>query len=186
MLAKRAKERMEYIKHLDIVLEFGVGDHHGQAAINWMFDNLDAEYEVYEHGQTRTVRSFRESISIQIPNRPSKKSAYRFNFSDQHVIRQTLDIPAVSTWVRFDETIMTWLLAKFSQAGVGKLLQLKWFRAIAIWLFMNIQIGSDVCSITVQATGKTKKGMEILTLSLTGRREALMTAIVAAETVVKF
>lgn len=182
LLAKRAKEQMGYIERLDIVLEFGGGDHHGQAALNWMFNNLDAEYEVYEHGMARTVRSFRESIRIQIPNQPNKKLAYRFNFSDQYVIRQTLNIPNVSTWLRFDETIMTCLLAKATQAGVSKLFQLLWFRTIVMWLFMNIQMGSEVCGITVQAKGEATNGTKILTLSLTGQREALMTAIVATET----
>ncbi len=48
---------------------------------------------------------------------------------------------------------------------------------------MNIHMGSDVCGVSARATGRTKDGAETLTLGLIGRKEALMTAIVAAETV---
>ena len=58
MLAARARERMERTDRIDIVLEFGLGDHHGPAAVEWMFDNLDATYEVKENGQLKPVRSF--------------------------------------------------------------------------------------------------------------------------------
>ncbi len=48
---------------------------------------------------------------------------------------------------------------------------------------MNVHMGSDICGVAARATGRTKDGAETLTLGLIGRKEALMTAIVAAETV---
>ena len=62
ILAARAVERMDRTDRIDIVLELGLGDDHGRAALEWMFDNLDAAYEVQENGRPKSVRSFGESI----------------------------------------------------------------------------------------------------------------------------
>ena len=182
MLAARARARMERVERIDTLLEFGLGNHHGQAAVEWMFDNLDAEYEVKENGRPRSVRSFGESIDIRLPGQPAGRPAYRFNFPDQHVISRTLDVPSVSTWVRFEDRVSTWAFAKSSQAGLGRLLRRPRWRKVAVWLFMNIHMGSDVCGVAARATGRTKDGAETLTVGLVGHQEALMTAIVAAET----
>ncbi len=182
LLAAAARARMERVDRIDILLVTGLGDHHGRAALEWMFDNLDAEYEVKEGGRPRSVRSFGESINIRLPGQHAERPAYRFNFSDQHVIGRTLDVPAVSTWLRFDDRVSTWLFAKSSQAGLGRLLRRHWWRKIAVWLFTKVHMGSDICGVAARATGRARDGAETLTLGLIGRKEALMTAIVAAET----
>ena len=182
MMAARARDAMDQIERLDIFLLQGLGDHHGEAALAWFFENLDAAYEVMEDGRRRTVRSFGESRRIRLPGEREERSAYRFNFSDQHVLGRTLGTPAVSTWFCFDNRAMTRLFAALSRAGLGRLLRRPRWRAAAIWLFMNVHIGSDACAVAVRATGRTKSGSKMLELGLAGRKEALMTAIVAAET----
>lgn len=182
MLAARALEKMEQVERIDILLEFGLGDHHGQAAVEWMFDNLDAEFEVKEKGRHKSVRSFGEYINIGLPGRRAVRPAYRFNFADQHVIGHTMRVPTVSTWVRFGDRISTWAFAKSSKAGMGRLLRRGWWRKFAVWLFMNVHMGSDICGVAVRATGRTKDGPKTLTIGLIGHKEGLMTAIVAAET----
>jgi hypothetical protein len=182
MLAARAQEKMKSVDRIDILLELGLGDHHGQAAIEWMFDNLDAAYEVKESGRAKSVHSFGESIKLRLPGQRAARPAYRFNFSDQHVIGRTLDVANVSTWVRFEDRVSTWLFAKSSRAGVGRLLRRPWCRKFAVWLFMNVHMGSDICGVAARATGRNTDGTETLTLGLIRRKEALMTAIVAAET----
>lgn len=182
MVAARARGAMEQVDRLDIFLQLGLGDHHGEAALAWFFENLDAAYEVNEDGRHRSVRSFGESRRIRFRGERTERSAYRFNFSDQHVLGRTLDVPAVSTWFCFDNRASTWLFAALSRAGLGRLLRRPRWRAVAIWLFMNVHIGSDACAVAVRATGRTKDGDKILELGLAGRKEALMTSIVAAET----
>lgn len=182
LLAARAKEKLAQLDRIDILLAFGLGDQHGQAAVEWMFDNLDATYEVIENGSARQVRSFGDSTAILLPGQSRKRTAYRFNFSDQHVIGRTLGIASVSTWVRFEDSITTWLFAGVSRAGLGRLLRRPFWRKIGLWLFMNIHIGSDICGVAVQARGRTEGRSEELTIGVVGRKEALMTAIIAAET----
>ena len=83
LLAARVGARMARIERIDILLELGLGDHHGQAAVEWMLDNLDTEYEVKENGRPKTVRSFGERINIclpgQNPARPAIVSAFLTN-----------------------------------------------------------------------------------------------------------
>ena len=183
MLTARVQKEMEQVERIDILLEFGLGDHHGQAAVEWMFDNLDAEYDVKEDGQFRTVRSFGDRINISLPTQQAARPAYRFNFSDQHVISRSTEVPSVATWIRFKDPFSTWAFAKASQAGLGRLLRRRWWRKIALWLFMKVHIGSDICGVAARATGRTKDGSETLTFGVIGRKEALMTAIIATETV---
>jgi len=182
MLAARAKEKMGDVERIDILLELGLGDHHGQAAVEWMFDNLDAQYQVRENGRLKSVSSFGEYIKIALPGQHKPRPAYRFDFSDQHVIARTLNVPGVSTWIRFEDRVSTWLFAKSSQAGLGRLLRRGLMRKFAVWLFMNVHIGSDICGVAAQAGGRSKSGDKTLTVAVIGRKEALMTAIVAAET----
>ena len=183
LLAARAKEQMEKVDRIDILLEFGLADEHGRAAVEWMFDNLDRPYEVQENGHPRLVRTFGESIDIGLPGQGTARSAYRFNFSDQHVVGRTVGVPTVSTWVRFEDRFSTWLFAMSARQGLGRLLRRPFWRRIAVWLFMNTSIGSDTCGVAVRATGRRRNGRKTLTLGLVGRKEALMTAVVAAETV---
>ncbi len=181
MLAARVWEGMEFVDRIDILLEIGLGDHHGKTAIEWMFDNLDATYEVKENGRLKSVQSFGECIDIRLPGQRTGRATYRFNFSDQHVLGRTLDAPSVSTWIRFDDRIATWLFAKAARIGLGRLLRRPWWRKVAVWLFMNVHMGSDICGVAVRAIGRSKKGAEELTFGLIGQKEAMMTAIVAAE-----
>ena len=182
LLAARACATMAGVARLDILLEIGLGDHHGQAAIEWLFDNLDVVYQVREAGRLKSVRSFGDSLDLALPGAKTARPAYRFNFSDQQVIGRTLDVPTVSTWIRFEDRLPTWIFAKAAQGGLGRLLRRRWWRKLAVWLFMNVHMGSDRCGVAVRATASAAAGGKELLLGVVGRKEALMTAIVAAET----
>lgn len=181
LLAARAHDRMARLDRIDILLEFGTGDEHGRAAVDWMFDNLDADYEVIEDGRMRGVRSFAERLDLRLPGQARPRPAYRFNFSDQHVIGRTLGVKSVSTWVRFEDRLTTWVFAAGSRAGLGRLLARPFWRRLGLWLFLNMHLGSDRCGVAVRARGRTADGGDELTLGVVGRKEALMTAVIAAE-----
>lgn len=183
LLAARARELVQCLERIDILLEIGLGDHHGQAALEWMFDNLDATYSVREAGRQRQVRSFGDSMLLSLPGGGRKQPAYRFNFSDQLVIARTLAVPSVSTWIRFDSRFATWLFAALSRAGLGRVLRFPRWRKLALWLFMKIHVGSDICAVAVRALGRVGGStLQETTIGVIGRKEALMTAIIAAET----
>ncbi len=181
LLAARARDRMDSVDRIDILLESGLGDRHGQGAIEWILDNLDAPYQVMENGRPTSVRSFGDSMDLGLAGQEKKRPAYRFNFSDQHVLARTQSVPSVSTWVRYDSRFVTWLFAVASRAGLGRLLRRPFWRKRAVWLFMNVHMGSDICGIAVRAVGRSGSEPAETLVGVTGRKEALMTAIVAAD-----
>lgn len=183
LLAARAVSVLDKADRVDIFLQFGLGDHHGEAAIAWIVDNLDARFEVVEGGQAVEVHGFGESRAIQFPSDRRPRQAYRFNFSDQHVIPRTLDVTSASTWMCFDDRFSTWLFSALSKSGLSRLLHRPRWRAAAIWIFANVHLGSDICAVVVRAAGQTGGEARIVELAVVGRKEALMTAVVAAETV---
>ncbi len=181
LIAAQAVNAMNRTNRIDVFIQLGLGGRHGKAAIAWMIDNLDATYDVREASQQMSVRSFGESRRVRFPGQRVASIAYRFNFSDQQVLTWTLNVPSVSTWVCFDSRFLTWLLAAGARAGLGRPMRKPGWRAAAIWLFRNVRVGSDVCAVVVRAAGKTKQGDRTLELSVVGRNEVLMTAVVAAE-----
>lgn len=181
MLARRACELMTQTDRIDILLELGLGDRHGRAAIEWMLDNLDAPFEVMEAGRLRVVRSFGERLRIVSPFQVRARSAYRFGFSDQRVIARETGVPSVSTWLRFDTALATALFARLARIGLSRLTRRPFWRRRVVNAVMGLRIGSDRCVAAVRATGRTHDGATSLSLGVSGRREALMTAVVAAE-----
>ncbi|WP_444904220.1 saccharopine dehydrogenase NADP-binding domain-containing protein [Microbulbifer sp. CnH-101-E] len=182
MLAAHARDQMERTDRIDILLESGLGDRHGQGAIEWILDNLDVSYQVMEGGHTIPVRSFGDSTDLRLAGQDQKLPAYRYNFSDQHVLSRTLNVPSVSTWVRYDSRFATWLFAVSSRIGLGRLLRRPVWRKSVVWLFMNLHMGTDICGISVRAAGRKGSEPAETIVGVTGRKEALMTAIVTAET----
>ncbi len=181
LLAARASEKMDNVERIDILLEIGLGDRHGQAAIEWMLDNIDTPYQVMENGRLTSVRSFGDSMALGLAGQERKRPAYRFNFSDQHVLARSLNTPSVSTWIRYDGRFVTWLFAVASRAGLGRLLRRPFWRKSAVWLLLNVHMGSDTIGIAVRAVGRNGSQPAETVVGVTGRKEARMTAIIAAE-----
>ncbi len=183
MLAVQIMKEMERIERLDIVLEFGLGDRHGKAACEWILDNLNATYTVKENNQWKPVRSFGEFITLALWEQDVWRRAYRFNFPDQHTIGHRYDVPNVSTWLRFDNRVATWLFAALARMSPSSLLENHWVKLLAVWLFMHLRLGSDTCMVTARAQHSVRGIPTTRTLSLIGRQEALMTAIFTVKAV---
>ena len=154
MLARVAFQQYPDTTRIDILIELGLGDHHGKTALAWMFDNIDRKYQVIEDGQPKQVRSFGQSRPLKLAGQEKPRTAYRFAMPDQQIAAQQLGVASVSTWIRFDGRAMT-------------------------WLFSTVRIGSDICGVAVNIDAGASGPV---VLGVTGRKEAEMTAIIAAET----
>lgn len=181
LLATHAKWQFDDLTHLDIFIMLGLGDVHGHAAIAWLVDNLDAEFFVHDGGVPLKVKSFHESRECHFPGIPEERIAFRFNFSDQHVIPQTLRIPSVSTWLCFDSSFVTRRISMLAKRGLGRLVRLKIFRALTINLLSKLRMGSDICTVMVQAHGQINGEQTLREYNVTGHGEAKLTGFVAAE-----
>ena len=183
LLSKQVMTHMAKTNRLDIFIKLGLGEQHGKAAIEWLLINLAASYTVQEQGKLITVKSFGDSQAVRFPGEQNDRIVYRFNFSDQHVLTRTLNVDSVSTWLCFDSRFMTQCIALASQTGLSRLLQLHALRHLTTACFQHVRFGSDVCGVAVRAMGKTVDDTASRTCGVVGQGEALMTAIVASETV---
>jgi saccharopine dehydrogenase (NAD+, L-lysine forming) len=130
------------MNYADIYILMGMGDIHGDAAFQWTLKNLNGEFTIRDKGETKRVKSFEDGKQTVFPARLGKRTAYRFNFSDQHVLPQTLDLKGVSTRLCFDYAWMTSLLAVANKISVSRLLTLKGVEGLLVSLLKRLHFGS--------------------------------------------
>ncbi|MBD8497999.1 saccharopine dehydrogenase family protein [Paenibacillus arenosi] len=179
LLAKQAKSLMDQTETVDISIMLGLGDSHGNAAIEWTIDNVSTQFEIMHNGQIKKVSSFTDGKNIEFGAELGRKRAYRFNFSDQHAIPRTLAIPTVSTRLCFDSNSITRMLAWLRATGLFHLLKIKPIRQFAVLAFSKIRLGSDQFAVKVDAQGKQNNEDVSVECLVRGRHEANMTAAVA-------
>ena len=180
LLAAYAATVLDTIQHLDIFVMLGMGDAHGDAAIRWTLDNVNAEFTVLENGSERLVHSFEDGLRTKLPG-IGERTAYRFNFPDQHSLPKTLGINSVSSRLCFDLEIVTKAFAALKQTGVLRVLRHRWAKGFFIKILKGLRFGSDQFALKVEATGR-KNGNEIkLGPTAYGVNEAHATGLVAAQ-----
>jgi len=153
MLVKQGKDRLDQVDSAQIYVLLGLGEAHGRAAIEWTVDNLNTTYSVVEQGSTKRVRSFTDGKKMDFPAGLGRKTAYLFNFSDQHVLPRTLEIPSVSTRLSFDSGMLTTMLAGLTRIGVVRWLLRPSLREIVLALFEKAKWGTELYAVKVDVTG---------------------------------
>jgi saccharopine dehydrogenase (NAD+, L-lysine forming) len=178
LLVAHAAEKLAAPTRADIFVLLGLGDKHGDAAIAWTLDNLDAAFTLLEDGRTRAVRSFGERARVRLPGESRERSAYRFAFPDQRVVTRTLALSGASTYLCFDSRAMTWLLRLFVASGLARVLRVPAIRRVVSRLLRSGSVGSDGWTILARVYGHDGVSERC---ALRGRREAEITGLVAAE-----
>ncbi|MFW5435745.1 saccharopine dehydrogenase family protein [Paenibacillus apiarius] len=179
LMALQAQRLMDETKSIDISIMLGMGDQHGQAAIEWTVDNLNTSFEVIEDGCPITVAGFTDGKQIDFGAEWGRRTAYRFNFSDQQTLPRTLGVPTVSTRLCFDSAAVTALLAGARAANMFRLLKTGWIRRAVVRCFGMMRIGEEAFAVKVDARG-SKSGEEAWAECFLHRKnEAQMTAKVA-------
>lgn len=180
LLTKHCQSKLPDVTHADIYILLGMGDMHGDAALQWTLQNLNGEFTVRDHGGTQRVKSFEDGKKTVFPDRLGKRTAYRFNFSDQHVLPQTLNLKSVSTRLCFDSALMTSLLAVVKKIGVSRLLTLKGVERLLISLLKRLHVGSAELVVKVDGGNLSEQGV-LYECSLRGDFEGRVTGLVAAK-----
>lgn len=182
LMARDAVEALDEVDKLNITLMLGLGDAHGKAAIDWTLAQMNSHFTLQEAGQSREVAGFSEPESVRFGGRLGQRTAYRFNFSDQHQLARTLALPRVSTRFCLDSRLMTGLLALARKTGLLALLRYRAVHQAVAWIFGRIRIGQPRFAVKVDAWGK-RDGQSIwIERSLEGREEAVITAALATWT----
>ena len=183
LLARYAQTQFDTLNRIDIHILLGMGEAHGSAATRWTVQNLNADYTVFENGVPRPVSSFTEHRSAHFPDSFGKRDVYRFDFSDQHVIARTLNIPSVSTWITFDLALTATLMAFLCRTGLSKLLRYTWLEDMTVKLSRSFQYGSDKFVLQVEASGEKNGRFQTHTAAITGNGQSRATGLVTAQVV---
>lgn len=175
LLAQYVVSQMENIESIDIFVLLGLGEKYGDYAYRWTFDNVDSNYTLKIHDEEKVIKSFTQPLKT---NLLGDRNFYLFNFSDQHVLLNTLDVPKAQTRMAFDVEWFTELTAFLRKLRITKLFRNKKVQDLAIQSFKNFPMGTDVFGVKV--IGKNKNGNS-KGVNVTGNNEGRITASVAAE-----
>jgi saccharopine dehydrogenase (NAD+, L-lysine forming) len=92
LLAHHALSRLGPLARADLFVLLGLGEAHGEAAIRWTLQNMGRPFTLGSGNTGRQVRSFVEGRATRMPPPFGRRTAYRFDFSDQHTLPTTLGI----------------------------------------------------------------------------------------------
>lgn len=180
LLAARSKQVVKNVQFANIYVLLGLGEKHGKAAYKWTFDDFNDEFFVKEDGERIRVKSFEDGKQTLFPGTIGKRTAYRSNFSDQHVIPWTLDIHSVSTRMCFDSAFITRLYALIKKTFIRKLFTLDAVQNLLIKAFKVSKFGTDQFALKVDA-GVTQGQGALFECSIIGNGQGKTTGLVAAK-----
>ncbi|MEK5038321.1 saccharopine dehydrogenase NADP-binding domain-containing protein [Sporosarcina sp. FSL K6-3457] len=172
LLAKYIQSKLESVRELTIYIMLGLGDRHGKAAINWTLHEALQSFERYEDNQKVRVNSFVDKGQVYFDENYGVKTAYDFNFADQHVLRHTLSIPLVKTRLCFDSTLVTKGLHILKKTGLIHCVPIQ----LLTYLFSTIHVGKPTFMVKVIGKGNNNQVEETM---VQGTEEAMITAIMA-------
>ena len=181
VLASLAVLKARNVSHVDLFVMVGLGEEHGEAAERWTVENLSATFRIRDGQGFRQVRSLHESKTTQFPERLGTRKAYRFDFSDQHVIPNTLKIDSASTWFCLDSTFFTELLAFLEKAGVLKIVRYRAIQNILVRILRSFHFGSDIFVLKAEAYRHSEDESPAFECTLVGYGEGYATGMVTAK-----
>ncbi|TYR81325.1 saccharopine dehydrogenase [Priestia megaterium] len=181
LLASHIKSCLDYTEAIDIYVMLGLGDRHGKAAIEWTVDNLNTSFYVYSNREHVKVDPFRNGKTTYFGRELGERTGYRFNFSDQHSLPHTLQVPSVSTRLCFDSRVMTKLIALSKRAGIFHLLKYQSLRKMMVWFLSKIRWGKEIYALKIDAWGEVNGKKVLAEADIHGQQEALITAAIAAK-----
>ncbi len=172
LLARYLSSQMKEMDTLDIFILLGIGEAHGDKAFQWTFDNINSTYYVKDNDTNQKLKSFTGKRTTDLLG---KKDFYLFNFSDQHVIAQNLNVKKVRTRLAFDVNILTRLVAWMRKWGLSGIYKYSWVQKIMTRILQKSIIGTNVFGVKVIASGKD----QIMSAQINGLEEGNITALVA-------
>lgn len=176
LLAQHGINRLKSVEKIELFVLLGLGEKNGDHAFEWTFDNFHTEYSILEEGKPKLVKSFTDSQKTELEG---KRSFYRFDFSDQHVLANTTMAKSVSTRMAFDVNLITKSVGFLRKVGLTKIFRNKSLQRFLIPVFKEVGLGSDIYgvkAVVTDANGNQHKS------SVSGYGEGRITAIVAAKT----
>lgn len=160
----------------EIYVLLGLGEAHGEAAIHWSIDQMNAEYMDSLGNQ---LRSFANAKQTTFPGDRFSRNAYQFNFSDQHVLPRTLSIRSAITRLCFESRVITTFFYFMSATGIGNVLKLPFVRNAMTYCLQKFRFGTDRFAIKVVYRKQTLQGVQF-SCAIAGHEEARITGVTTA------
>ena len=107
VLAGHLKQFVDRMDEVGSHVMLGSGDEHGIDAVRWMQDYMDRTYTVRTRNGLQPVRSLSSPKKVIFPGERRKRTTYRFDFADQHVIPESVGATGASTYLCFNSRVMT-------------------------------------------------------------------------------
>ena len=169
----------EKLTNVQSYVLLGLGESHGLDAIRWMLDSSGDNFKILSNGKAKEVKPFSNSKHIRLLDETKPRKFYRFNFGDQHIIQQILNVNQVATRLAFDSRWITSLIGSFSKIGLLKVVS----QINPKWVFQflsKVKFGSE--RFAVQTNCTTSSNQEFI-FELIGEGEARATAIITQHAV---
>lgn len=147
----------------------GLGDQYGKAAVAWTLENYLHDF-VY-NGQL--IPSFEQGRDFCFPGMTGKRKAYRFNFSDQHALKESYPHLEFATYLCLDSHLVTHIFYTLRKTGVVKLIHIKPVKELLIHGLAKVSAGKKIYAVISHAC---RVGKVIDSLSVTGEEESAITA----------
>lgn len=181
LLASYAKSRIEGVEHIDLFILLGLGEKHGEAAVRWTVENLSKEFEICDAEGPRRVRTFHEGKTTLFPEGLGKRRAYRYGFSDQHVIPRTLSIDSASTWLCFESALVTDSFAILERLRILTLLRFRTIRNFLVSMLRSFHFGSEIFVLKAEAYRQSDVEDPAYECTIMGNGEGRATGIVTSK-----
>lgn len=153
---------------INIELILGLGEKHGDAAIQWTLNNF---LKSYSHKTLGYIRPFTQKSAIYTGQK--SLATYNFNFVDQHMLNLKHKDKTFTTYLGFDQSIVTDLIYRANKLRLLGLLKYRTVYRIAEAILKNPKYGTDIFIVAVQSGEKTIRAW--------GHDEGRFTGLIAAE-----
>lgn len=182
LLAAHAAEQLDAVTSIHVGVLLGLGEAFGPAASRWTLERIGRPFEPERGDPDGPVRGFTEPRTVSFPTF-GRRTAYRFDVADQHVLARTLGVPEVATRLCFDSRAVTWLASALARSGTfPRLLDAVGPDRLARSL-EAVPIGSGEFAIVVAVSGTIDASARYRSASNTGSEQSRATGLVAARTV---
>ncbi|MEE4198680.1 MAG: saccharopine dehydrogenase NADP-binding domain-containing protein [Bacteroidales bacterium] len=168
---QQISKRLNHFEKAEIFVQLGLGDTNGKAAVQWILNNVNKEYIVKNKNQDFSYKPLTKGKYEEIFGK--RVLFYPFNFSDQHVVCNTLNINRVVSYLGFNSNLISILFSFLKKIGFFNLLKIKSVNNLLLKAFTKIRIGNDLFSLNTKLYTTDEK---VYSLSVLGKEEAVTTA----------
>lgn len=168
LLAEKFVMMNSSANRINIEVILGLGEKHGEAAIQWTLDNF---LKSYNHKTLGSIHPFTLKSAVHTGHKIL--GTCNFNFVDQHMLNLKYKEKTFTTYLGFDQPIATKAIYIVNKLRLLRLLKFKSIYHAAESFLRNPKFGTDLFIITVQAGEKA--------ISAWGHDEGRFTGLIAAE-----